>query len=285
MQLIIVSGISGSGKSVALERLEDLGYYCIDNIPAQLLRAFVREVLEEGRAGFEALAVGIDARNRPEDLASIPELVSELERQGIACDIIYLTAEDEALIKRYSESRRPHPLARETGSLREAIEREKELMATMAEHADLVLDTSRTSVHELRERIRNQLRGEAGGSMALLFESFGFKHGVPKDADFIFDLRCLANPYWESGLRPLTGRDGPVAQFLESHPTTGRMVDDLTAFLERWLPEFERSDRSYVTVALGCTGGHHRSVYVAEQLAERFRDRYTTVDVRHAELS
>ena len=285
MRLIIVSGISGSGKSVALDRLEDLGYYCIDNIPAQLLKVFVSDVVQQGRTGFEAVAVGIDARNRPEDLNAIPEVVEELERAGVRCEVLYLTADDEVLVKRYSESRRPHPLGREGGSLRDAIVRERTLLAPMAEHADLVIDTSRTSVHELRNRVRVLVHGEHEDRITLLFESFGFKYGVPQDADFLFDLRCLPNPYWESGLRALSGLDQPVAEFLESHEQTGRMVEDLIAFLERWLPEFARTDRSYVTVALGCTGGHHRSVYLAERLAAHFRKQSAQVEVRHSELA
>jgi len=285
MRLVIVSGISGSGKSVALDRLEDLGYYCIDNIPAQLLNIFVTDVMERGRSGFDSIAVGIDARNRPEDLAAIPEVVRALERAGVVCEVLYLTAEDEVLVKRYSESRRPHPLARDGGSLRDAIARERTLLSPMAEHADLVIDTSRTSVHELRDRVRVLIQDEHRDRITLLFESFGFKYGVPKDADFMFDLRCLPNPYWEPGLRTLSGLDRPVIEYLDAHEQTGRMIADLIAFLERWLPEFQRSDRSYVTVALGCTGGHHRSVHVAERLAAHFREQSAQVEVRHIELS
>jgi UPF0042 nucleotide-binding protein len=284
MRLIIVSGISGSGKSVALARLEDLGYYCIDNIPAQLLKVFVEDVIEQERTGYGSIAVGIDARNRPEDLEAIPDVVAELKKAGVTCEVLYLTADDEILVKRYSETRRPHPLGRESGSLRDAIALERELLSPMAEHADLVIDTSRVGVHELRDRVRVLVHDERDDQVTLLFESFGFKYGVPKDADFMFDLRCLPNPYWESSLRAMTGLDRPVAEFLSSQEQTGRMIGDLIAFLERWLPEFSKSDRSYITVALGCTGGQHRSVFVTERLAAHFRQGSTKVEVRHSEL-
>jgi RNase adapter protein RapZ len=285
MRLIIVSGISGSGKSVALDRLEDLGYYCIDNIPAQLLKVFVGDVIEQGRSGYESIAVGIDARNRTEDLKAIPDVVRELKQTGIACEVLYLTADDEVLMKRYSETRRPHPLGRGGGSLRDSITLERDLLSPMAEHADLVIDTSRTGVHDLRDRVRVLVQGDSDNRITLLFESFGFKYGVPKDADFMFDLRCLPNPYWDASLRAMSGLDQPVADFLASQEQTARMISDLIAFLERWLPEFSKSDRSYVTVALGCTGGQHRSVYVAEQLAAHFRAGSAQVEVLHSELT
>ncbi len=283
MRLIIVSGLSGSGKSVALHMLEDLGYYCIDNLPAGLLDTLAEQTIATRDPAYERLAVGIDARNRPDDLRKVPAVVERLRRDGMACEILFLHANHSTLMQRYSETRRKHPLSSDTVALSEAIEKERALLDPIAAAADLTVDTSRTSVHELRELVRDRLHG-ADAASSVLFRSFGFKSGVPVDADFIFDVRCLPNPYWEKDLKRLTGRDTPVVEWLEAHPVVHEMRDQVTAFLERWLPEFERSSRSYVTIGIGCTGGRHRSVWLVEKLADHFRARHAHVLVRHDEL-
>lgn len=283
MRLIIVSGLSGSGKSVALHMLEDLGFYCIDNLPAGLLDTLAEQTVATRDPAYERLAVGIDARNRPDDLRKVPAVVERLRRDGMACEILFLHANHSTLMQRYSETRRKHPLSSDTVALSEAIEKERALLDPIAAAADLTLDTSRTSVHELRELVRDRLHG-ADAASSVLFRSFGFKSGVPVDADFIFDVRCLPNPYWEKDLKRLTGRDAPVVEWLEAHLVVHEMRDQVTAFLERWLPEFERSSRSYVTIGIGCTGGRHRSVWLVERLADHFRARHSHVLVRHDEL-
>ena len=284
MRLIIVSGLSGSGKSVALHMLEDLGYYCIDNLPAGLLDTFAEQTVATGDPVYERLAVGVDARNPPRDLRKVPEVVEKLRRAGTACEIVFLHANHETLVKRYSETRRKHPLSTDERSLDEAIEEERRLLNPVAAAADLTLDSTRTSVHELRELVRDRVHG-SGAETSLLFRSFGFKAGIPGDADFVFDVRCLPNPYWEKEFKRRTGLDGDVVEWLESHPVVTEMLADITRFLDRWLPECERSSRSYITVAVGCTGGRHRSVYMVERLAAHFRALTPHVQVRHDEIT
>lgn len=285
MKLILVSGLSGAGKSVALHMLEDIGYYCVDNIPAALLRSFVDLTLSGGEEMTQQIAVGVDARNRAPDISALPDSVDTLRREGVPCEILFLYADENTLVKRYSETRRRHPLSDSAGSLRDALAEERRLLAPVSEAADLVIDTTSTTVHELRELIRARVSGRDAGKFSLLFESFGFKHGIPDNADFVFDVRCLPNPYWEAALRPGTGQDAAVAEFLSSHEMVVRMIEDISAFLIRWLAAIRDADRSYLTVAIGCTGGRHRSVYIAEQLADRFREDYPGVQVRHGELS
>ncbi len=284
MRLVILSGLSGSGKSVALHMLEDLGYYCVDNIPAGHLQSFVRETLLTGDPAYQRMAVGIDARNRLEDIRSVPEVVKKLRTDGIECEIVFLHAEEPILLKRYGESHRPHPLAGDGRSLKDAIQAERELLGPLADEADMVLDSSRTSVHELRELVRERIHREARLALSLLFQSFGFRHGLPGDSDFVFDARGLPNPYWEPNLKMLTGRDLAVAKYLERHEVVGRFVGDITSFLEYWIPKFESSNRQYLTVSIGCTGGYHRSVYVVEKLAAHFRQGGREVLTRHNEL-
>ncbi|MGA9852203.1 MAG: RNase adapter RapZ [Gammaproteobacteria bacterium] len=284
MRLVILSGLSGSGKSVALHMLEDLDYYCVDNIPAGLLQHFVGETLLSSDPAYHNMAVGIDARNRIEDIQSVPETVRRLRTQGIECDIVFLHAEDGVLVKRYNETHRPHPLASEDRSLRDAIRAERELLGAIADAADVVLDTTRTSVHELRELVRARIhRGERRG-LSLLFQSFGFRHGLPGDSDFVFDARGLPNPYWDPKLRPLTGKDPVVTRYLENSDVAQRYVQDLSTLLQHWIPQFESSNRQYLTVSVGCTGGYHRSVFVVEKLAAHFRAAGREVLVRHNEL-
>ena len=285
MRLIIVSGLSGSGKSVALAMLEDLDFYCVDNIPAGLLPGFIAYTVRTSEPAYRNTAVGVDARNRPEDLADVPRLVAELRRSGIGCEVLFLRADNETLLKRFSETRRRHPLSRSGLGLQEALEQEQRLLAPVANAADLTVDSSRLSVHELRELIRERVVEHKSGHPSLLFQSFAYRHGVPDDADFVFDARALPNPYWEPALRDCTGRDEAVALFMSRHEEAARFLADVTGFLEAWLPSLVRSNRSYLTVAVGCTGGQHRSVYLAEKLAAHFSGRFGRALIRHRDLA
>jgi UPF0042 nucleotide-binding protein len=285
MRLIIVSGLSGSGKSVALHMLEDIDFYCVDNIPAALLKSFISHTVRGTGDVDPRTAVGLDARNRPCEIATIPLLANEMRRSGIDCDVLYLHASDEILLKRFAETRRKHPLVSGTVSLREAIAAERKLLEPITMAADWVIDTSHMSVHALREVIRQRIDRRSEGRLSLMFESFGYKHGIPGDADFVFDVRSLPNPFWEHSLRDLTGRDAAVMEFLSSHASVRAMVADLAAFLERRVQEFSMANRSYLTIAVGCTGGQHRSVYVAEKLAEHFRGTHPEVLTRHDSLA
>lgn len=282
MRLVVLSGLSGSGKSVALNALEDAGYYCIDNIPIALLQSFVDETLPQQDPAFSRVALCADARNAA-DIPRLPLLVQELRKAGIACEVIFLQADGDVLLSRFSETRRKHPLTTEKVSLTEALEQESGLLEPIVDIADLVLDTSATNVHELRDLIGNRVARRAEGKLSILLESFGFKHGLPADADFVFDVRCLPNPYWEPELRALTGRDRQVREFLEQQQQVQAMVDDITAFLQRWIPRYRETQRAYLTVAIGCTGGQHRSVHVAEAVAERLSSG-GTVQTRHHQL-
>jgi len=283
VKLIIVSGLSGSGKSVALHTLEDLGYYCIDNLPAGLLSALALE-LKLAANPVENIAVGIDARNLPQSLHQFSDILDQLQAQGISNEILFITCEAATLIKRFSETRRRHPLSSEHVSLAEAIELERQLLEPIARRADLFIDTTQTTVHQLRDQVHQRVERREESRLSLMFQSFGFKHGIPGDADFVFDVRCLPNPHWHPELRPLTGRDAPVARHLEREEQVTTMTDNLIGFLETWIPAFEADNRSYLTVAIGCTGGQHRSVYLAERLAKHFANRYPNVTIRHREL-
>jgi UPF0042 nucleotide-binding protein len=283
--MIVVSGLSGSGKSIALQTLEDIGYYCVDNLPVGLLLPFAHELLAPRSRVSHTAAVGIDARNFPDQLERLPAIVAELRRLGVVVNILFLHAADDVLLKRYSETRRKHPLSLEGLPLLEAIRKERELLEPIAACAELNIDTSRTNVHQLRQLIRARLHETPEGALSILLESFGFKNGIPADADFVFDMRCLPNPYWEPQLRPLSGLDVAVATYLEQQPDVQQMLEDLRRFLENWLPCFETGSRSYLTVAIGCTGGQHRSVYVTEVLARWLRTTRANVMVRHRELA
>ena len=284
MKFVVVTGLSGSGKSVALNTLEDLGYYCIDNLPSFLLESYADALISEPAARFAETAVGVDARNAPEDLLRVPPVVARLRDAGIAAEIVFLEADDEVLVQRFSETRRRHPLTDAGTSLADAIRRERELLAPLLSSADLNIDTTRTNLHELRDLMRRRVAERPAGVLSLLFLSFGFKRGVPRDADLVFDARCLPNPHWEPGLRPLTGRDPEVMAFLECDPRVPAYLDQVGGFLQSWLPCFRDEGRSYLTVAIGCTGGQHRSVYLVEQLARRFRGTEPRVLVSHREL-
>lgn len=281
--LTVISGMSGSGKTVALRTLEDLDYYCVDNLPVALLPALVDTVSRDESQRDRRLAVGADVRNRQEDLQRLPDVLATLAGQGIGYQTVFLDTRDEVLIKRYSESRRRHPLSSDGLALADAIAMERRLLRPMQSIADRVIDTSDLNVHQLRRLIITSM-GAAAGSLTLLFESFAYKRGVPADADFVFDARSLPNPHWNAQLRPLSGKDAPVREWLEQQPDVGAFRDDISTFLDNWLPRFETDGRSYVTICIGCTGGRHRSVYLAERLAERYRDRHRQVLSYHREM-
>ncbi|WP_028079708.1 RNase adapter RapZ [Solimonas soli] len=283
MKLAFISGLSGSGKTVALKQYEDIGYYCIDNLPLQLVSIFIRRALKRSDGRYERLAIGIDARESAHEIARFPKYLESLRTKGIEVSVLFLRAEDSVLLQRYSETRRRHPLAQGDCPLSEAIRRERQLLAPIANAADATIDTSQKNLHALREEIQGLVPG-SGGKLSLMFMSFGFKNGIPEDADFVFDIRILPNPHWEPELRKLTGRDAAVAQWLDGHEATGRLFADISAFLERWLPEYQKQDRAYLTVAIGCTGGQHRSVYFVEKLGERFRGHIENLTIRHREL-
>jgi len=284
MKLVIVSGLSGSGKTVALHTLEDIGYYCIDNLPTGLLSALALE-LKLAPYPIEHAAVGIDARNLPQALQEFNQILDQLKTQGIASEIVFLTCDTDTLIKRFSETRRRHPLSAQHASLGEAIEQERALLEPIAKRADLFIDTSQTTIHQLRDLVHQRVHGSQNGQLSLLFQSFGYKHGLPRDADFVFDARCLPNPHWQADLRPLTGLDAAVVDYLEGDPQVEAMYSELQSFLEHWIPAFKAGNRSYLTVAVGCTGGQHRSVYIVERLARQFHKDYPNVITRHRELS
>jgi len=286
MKLIIVTGLSGSGKSTTLHTLEDMGYYCVDNLPVFMLESFGKELAQSGDKAYQLTAVGIDARNRSDCLLKAPVVVEDLRARGIDCEILFLEAQDEALLRRFSETRRKHPLTAPDIPLVEAVQLERTLLEPLLSHADLKVDTTHTNIHELRSTIRQRLAGALKPSkdMSILFQSFGHKHGIPKDADFVFDVRCLPNPHWISELRPYTGCDQPVIDFLGQDKQVQKMFKHLAQFLQEWIPAFEEEGRSYLTVAVGCTGGQHRSVYLAEQLAKHFQAQGRDILVRHREL-
>ena len=283
MSLLIVSGLSGSGKTIALQALEDAGFYCIDNLPAALINHVANTVLNHSDKAVRDVAIGIDARNRA-FLTDVPKSLDDLRTRGTRYRIIFLDAEESILVKRFKETRRRHPMVNERTSLVEAIRLEKQLLEPLAFNASLRIDTTHTSPHELRHQVHSFVRGEHTTGMTLLFQSFGYKHGTPLDADYVFDVRCLPNPYWQPELRRYTGLDAPVVEFLDKYDTVGKMYEELSAFLKKWLPEFEREDRSYMTIAIGCTGGQHRSVYLVNKLAQHFADEGIKVQVRHREL-
>ncbi|MBP8039347.1 MAG: RNase adapter RapZ [Aeromonadaceae bacterium] len=281
MKLIVVSGRSGSGKTIALRVLEDLGYYCVDNLPVTLLPQLVNET----RDRHDRLAVSIDVRNMPEQSGDIENLLGQIRQASdIEFSSIFTDADNATLIRRYGESRRLHPLSRKDLSLDQAILQETHLLAPLSSTADLRIDTSTLSIHDLSEQICERILGRKEKELVLVFESFGFKHGTPKDADFVFDARFLPNPHWVPELRALTGLDGPVRDYLQAQPDVMLYSQQIDTLLSNWLPHLERNNRSYVTVAIGCTGGQHRSVFITEQLAASFRARNKTVQVRHRTL-
>ena len=283
MKLTIISGRSGSGKSTVLHILEDRGYYCIDNLPASLLPALADRISNDD-TNLPNVAVSIDARNISADLQQAPEIISELQARELPTEIIFLDANSQTLLKRFSESRRKHPLSNESTDLYEAIDIESALLKSISMMANFVIDTSNKSLHQLRDLVKNRLLENNETRMALLFQSFGFKNGVPVDADLVYDVRCLPNPYWDIALRSLTGLHIDVAKFLDSQEEVQEMTDDIRDYLEKWLPKYESNNRSYITVAVGCTGGQHRSVYIGEKLKKYFSSKIKNVQIRHRDL-
>ena len=283
-QMVIVSGMSGSGKSVVLNTLEDVGFFCVDNLPAELLPDFVRSVAGDDGAPRK-LAVGIDVRNRHSDLANIPGWIAEVGKLGLDPKLLFLDAGDDALLKRYADTRRRHPLSHIGLSLADAIALERQVLKPLRTLADSVIDTTSLNVHQLRRQVITGFALGDEGSASLLFESFAYRRGVPADADFVFDARVLPNPHWNPELRPLSGRDAPVREFLDAQDDVARYVEQVGGFLDAWLPRLRTDTRSYITVAFGCTGGRHRSVYLAERLAAHFRDGgWGDVAVHHREV-
>jgi UPF0042 nucleotide-binding protein len=280
--VVLVTGLSGGGKSTALRAIEDLGFYCVDNLPAALLPQFASQI-KHGMDAYSRVALGIDARSPEQDLREIPAWLDGLSGSGIACQMLFLDADSKSIIKRFSETRRRHPLTRDTRALPQAIERENDLLAVLRERADWVIDTSDTNIHQLRRQVWNCI-GSDNDSMTVVLESFAFKRGVPQDVDFIFDARILPNPHWVESLREYSGLDDPVRQWLDRDESVERMVTDVLRFLKTWLPEFRHSQRSYVTVGIGCTGGRHRSVYLVDRLAEGLGGEFGDVLIHHREL-
>mgnify|MGYP002833583617 CR=1 FL=1 len=283
MRLIVISGSSGSGKSTALNQLEDEGFYCIDNLPVALLPSLVEETSGAEFAQFHGTAVGIDARNAWKGLDDFPRILESLPG-SVDSQVLFLDARRDALIQRFGETRRKHPLSSEDTPLPEAIDKERELLEPIFSVASLVLDTSQMTIYELRDAIKQRLLGKSEGNMSILVQSFGFKRGVPVDADLVFDVRMLPNPHWVGELRGKTGLDPEVQTFLEGQPMTGELYADICSYLDTWLPRYRDSNRSYMTIAVGCTGGQHRSVYLADRLYRHYKTQYQAVDVRHREL-
>jgi len=283
-RLLVISGLSGAGKTVALHTLEDSGFYCIDNLPIGLLNEFGHQLTDLESIPAEEIAVGIDARNPEHLIANLPESIALLKQQNLSVELIYIEANDDILTKRYSETRRKHPLSTAAISLTEAIKKERRIMERLSEGADLRIDTSLLSMYGLRDLVREQIVNHPTEALSIQFVSFGYKHGVPKDADFIFDTRCLPNPYWEKDLRLLNGKDKTVIEFLDSQDLAKDLYLQLKDFISYWTPHFETGNRSYLCFAIGCTGGQHRSVYLVEKLADYFRQQKKHVIINHRDI-
>ncbi len=284
MKLVVISGRSGSGKSTALQALEDIGFYCIDNLPALLLPDLVQKMMQQDDHP-EQLAVSIDARNLLSNLKQFPGILQQLrERHPALYEVVFLDAAEPTLLRRYSSTRRKHPLSDSHHSLQEAIQYERQLLEPIASLAAIRIDTTRLSLYELRDSIKQRVAQRSAQAVSLQFESFGFKHGVPLDVDMVYDVRILPNPYWVPELRQFSGRDRPVIEFLEQQAEVAEMLAHIRDYLSHWLPRYVQNNRSYLTVGIGCTGGQHRSVYIAERLASHFSDLMDNVHVRHREL-
>ena len=283
MELVVISGRSGSGKSSALNLLEDEGYYCIDNLPVAMIPELVGYVKSSNSQEHDKVAICIDARNSSQDFSSFVELLHN-RPAGVTVKVVFLDADSDKLIKRFSETRRRHPLSDKNTALREAIETERVLLEPIVNQASLIIDTSDMSLHDLRTAIKERLVTNTGASISILFQSFGFKRGIPSDADIVYDIRILPNPHWDPSLRVLTGKDQGVIEFLAAQNDVEEMFNDIRNYLKKWLPHFEQNNRSYITIAIGCTGGQHRSVYMAQRLADDFANDYENVQVRHREL-
>jgi len=284
MSMVVISGLSGSGKSIALHALEDLDYYCIDNLPIGMLNSLANEIYEQHLSHISNVATCIDARNRATLLAGFPEIISELRTSGITCKTLFLHADDATLLKRFSETRRKHPLSDNDTPLADAITLERGLLEPIADNADLFIDTTRTNVHQLRKLVMDSVGRQEDAGFSVVLRSFGYKHGIPADADFVFDARCLPNPHWQPNLRTQTGIDKDVVDYLEAQDIVAEYYSQLKTFLAHWIPAFKKDNRSYLSIAIGCTGGQHRSVYLVDRLAKHIDNVYGDIVTRHREL-
>ena len=284
MKLIIVSGLSGSGKTVALHTLEDAGYYCIDNLPLGMLPELVDNMINTEPQPYDLVAIAIDARSGVDKSDRFDEITQHIRKHPIDLTILFLTADTSRLLKRFSETRRKHPLSRQGLPLADAIKQERKLLEDIHANADLAIDSSELNVHELRQTLISRLLPQASNEMGILIQSFGFKNGVPADTDFVFDVRCLPNPHWEENLKPLDGRHPDVIEYLESYAEVESMFNSISQFFEQWIPRFEKENRSYMTISIGCTGGQHRSVYLVERLTTQLQLLRKQVSIRHREI-
>jgi len=284
MKLVIVSGLSGSGKTIALHTLEDAGYFCVDNLPVGMLPDFITNMQNSKPSFYDLIAVAVDARSGVDDMRQFERIMAQVKSKGVEIVVLYLNTDMNKLLTRFNETRRKHPLTRKSLPLVEAIELERNLLKQIYSSASLIIDTSNLNVHQLREIIKNQLVHENQEGMAILIQSFGFKHGLPTDTDFMFDVRCLPNPHWEDKIRSFTGKHQAVIDYLSGFDEVHQMLDSIHDFMQRWIPSFEKENRSYMTISIGCTGGQHRSVYLSDKLLEKLRLDRLNVSVRHREL-
>lgn len=284
-RLIIVSGLSGSGKSIVLHALEDMSFYCIDNLPVALLDEFMQQIADNTNHYADKIAIGIDARDPAYNYSRIAEFLDKLPDDTVLQkELVFVEASDDVLVQRFSETRRKHPLSSEHRSLSDAIYEEQLMLSPLADRSNIRIDSSHTTIHQLRDIIRKRVARDGHHSMSVQFMSFGFKNGIPRDADFVFDVRCLPNPHWEKDLRKFSGKDTPIIEYLEQQNDVLTMREDIRAFVERWIPNFEKDNRSYLSIAIGCTGGHHRSVYMTEYISQTFIESGRNVVVRHRDL-
>ena len=285
MNWILISGLSGAGKSIAMRALEDLGFFCVDNLPMTMVPALVEQVRRAGTDRERHVAVVVDARGAGRGLEKFSEVIQQMRQDGINPQVIFLEAEDNVLITRFKETRRRHPLTSKDCTLSEAISRERALLAPLRENADVVIDTTHTHLYQLRDLVRQRLYDSAPDSFSVMLQSFGYKNGVPQDADMVFDARCLPNPYWKPELKSLNGQDEEVIRYLEAQPEAMKMLESLKGFLDQWIPAFELDNRAYLNIAIGCTGGQHRSVYLVDRIAEHLSGKRESVIVRHRDLA
>ena len=285
MKLVIVSGLSGSGKTVALHTLEDSGYYCIDNLPLGMLPELINNMTSTAPLPYDLVAVAIDARSGVDNTDRFDEITRQINHHDLELKVLFLTCDTSRLLKRFSETRRKHPLSRQGVPLADAIQQEKKLLEDIHANADLSIDSSNMNVHELRQMIIDRLTSQTGSEMGILIQSFGFKNGVPADTDFVFDVRCLPNPHWEKALKPLSGKDRAVVKYLENYEDVEEMYSSIFGFLTNWIPRFEKENRSYMTISIGCTGGKHRSVYLAERINKGLGEKRGNLSLRHRDLA
>ncbi len=284
MQLIIISGLSGAGKSVALHTLEDEGYYCVDNLPNSMLVDLAKKMAQD-TSTYDRVAVGIDARGETDLLGHFQSSITQVQSLGVETKVVFLDAQNDTLVTRFSETRRKHPLSQGGAPLESAIVAERAILVSIEQSSDVSIDTTNLNLHQLRGVMRKRVIGLNRTPVNVLLQSFGFKHGPPYGTDFIFDVRCLPNPYWSAPLRPMTGRDAPVAEFLQQHEAVNKMADDISRFFIDWTPVFEAENRAYLTVSVGCTGGRHRSVYIVETVCENIKSKIDQITVKHREIS